>query len=696
MNYKNILTFLFLTFAISLHATFTLTSSTLITQTGTDTSLASLEGMTGVTVIKEGVGTSREYKIYDIGNRQLIINGKLTIDASKEMLLVGATSPANVVSINGTLTIKDNETINGFTLYQQRTAIRTTYNNYRCCDSFSLDVANSGTLNMQGGGIESSSSIQFQANSTINIQDGRIQLLSTPGSEYQIRQSSNNLTALNFKLIQYALTMIGNPIQFDGYMPTLADEGISFSSFSPSTQYNFRDYSGGGRGNRLDLGLWSSKKGKMINSLDGTNLIIAEHKNGDNSSTGTWQITKEIIPRIIDDNNIPIQNAKLFIRDTNNGNRIDGNGYTFTTDRTYFTTSNASGLIPITEVLTGAVNHLNTGTVLFDRRSKNNNTNDEFDIYFYHYNKVLTRSIQKLKGVGVLSFDWTMFTDTNITETNPTIVAAYTAINNLGQLYDYAKYWKQINQTNIEIPAIDELLIENESSLLDIKDYNLIVDATASSIFSVNTSTKTITIKSNMLLTSNKFKGIKTTAGITVVNGATLEHGYIDSNGIHKFVHLKWNLNTVNDVSIINNDDLSKISGPTTATAVYKNHFLVPSTIPTNGIEAQINTISNGPNLFKELIPEEDINYVRLDIDLIDIGSEINQLKMLEISERLLIKLEAIKNAINNSVNPTLIINQTITNTFEDGTLKNQEAILALLYRILNKVTAVRQVLKVE
>lgn len=312
------------------------------------------------------------------------------------------------------------------------------------------------------------------------------------------------------------------------------------------------------------------------------------------------------------------------------------------------------------------------------------------------YNKVLTRSIQKLKGVGVLSFDWTMFTDTNITETNATKVAAYTSINNLGQLYDYAKYWKQINQTNIEVPAIDELLIENESSLLDLKDYNLIVDATAKSVFSVNTSTKTITIKSNMLLTSNKFKGIKTTASITTNNGATLEHGFIDSNGTNKFVNLKWNLSTTNDVSIINKDDLAKISGPITTVATYKGHFLVPSTIPTNGIEVQIDVISNGPNLFKELIPEEDINFVRLDIDLIDIGTELNQLKMLKLSERLLSKLEAIKNAINNSVNPTVIINETITNVFEDGTLQNQETIINLLVKVLNKVTAIREVLKVE
>lgn len=693
---KKILTFLFFTFTIYVQATFTLTSTTIITQKNTDSGLSGLASLTGVTSIQVGLGTDREYTIYDIGNRQLIINGNLTIDASKEMLLVGASAPRSIISVIGTLNIEDYETINGFTSYLQRTAIRTTYDNNDCCGNFSLDITDSGTFNMQGGGIECSSSIKFYTNSTVNIQDGRIELLSTPDPQYQIRQFSNNLTANNFKMVKYAMTMIGTPIQFDGYTPTIADEGINFSVNSPNTEYNFRDYSGGGRGNRLDLGLWQYKKGKIINSSDGTNVIIEEHLIGDGRSTGTWQIIKEIAPRVIDENSVPIQNAKMFIRDTNNNERVDGNGYTFTNDRTYFKTSGANGLIPTTEILTGAVNHLNTGAVVFDRRSKNNNIDDEFDIYFYHYNKVLTKSIQQLKGISELTYDWTMFEDTNITEADATIVATYSTIDNLGQLYDYGKYWKQINQTNLEIPSINKLLIVNDNSFLNIGDYNLVVDATASSIFSVDTNSKTITIKSNTLLTSNKFKGIKTTASITLNNGASIEHGYIDSNGINKFVHLKWNQSTTNDVSIINKDDVSKISFLSPVTTVFKCHFLVPSTVPTNGIEVQVDILSNGPNLYKEMIPEEDINFVRLDIDLIDIGTELNQLEMLKITERLLAKIEAIKSAMNNTTTPTLIINETITNTFNDGTLQNQETILIILKRLLSKVTATREAVKAE
>jgi hypothetical protein len=497
-------------------------------------------------------------------------------------------------------------------------------------------------------------------------------------------------------MINYAMIIVGRPLQFDDYIPTTADKGISFSSSSDSFVHNFRNYSGGGRGNTVDLGLWASKKGKIINSLSGTNLIVAEHLTGNATSTGTWEITKEISPTVLDVSGVPVQNVKMFIRDTDNGNRTDGNGYTFTDDRTYFKSTNASGVISTTEVLTGAVNHLSTGTVTFDRRSKNNDTNDEFDILFYHYNKVLSKSIQKLKGINELTFEWTLFNDTNISEQDPTVVAAYTTIDDLGQFYDYAKYWKQINQINIEVPTLNDLLVENESSLLDINDYNLIVDATAASVFTVDTSTKTITLKSNMILNTSNFIGIKTTGTISTLNGATLEHGYIDATGTFKFVNLKWNQSTTNDVSIINKDDSSLISGPTTTSTTFKSHFLVPTPKPTNGIEVQIDIISNGPNLYNELIPEDDINFVRLNIDLIDIGTELNQLKILNLSERLLAKIEAINSAMINATTPNIIINKIITATASDSTLENQEAILIILKRLLSKITATREALKEE
>ena len=292
---KAILTFLFLVYTFFAHATFTLSGSTITQNTGTtNTDLSDIALIAGVTKIEVGVGTSSEFIIYNIGNLNLIINGTLSIDASKEMLIIESAASRNIITVsaNATLNINDFETINGFTAYNQRTAIRTTYDNNDCCNNFSLEVLDLGTFNMFGGAVESSSSIRFQANSTINILDARIELLSDVlDPDYQIRQFSNFLTANKLKLVKYALTMIGTPLQFDDYTPTLADEGINFSVNSPNTEYVFRNYSGGARGNRLDLGLWRLKKGKIINSYSGTDVVIQEHKVGNVNSNGTWQIT---------------------------------------------------------------------------------------------------------------------------------------------------------------------------------------------------------------------------------------------------------------------------------------------------------------------------------------------------------------------------------------------------------------------
>ena len=89
---KLLLLFLFIKFTITMHATFSLTGST-ITQTGTDTNLSNLASISGVSLMQVGLGTDAEYTIYNIGNRNLIIDGELTIDASKEMLIVESLSP---------------------------------------------------------------------------------------------------------------------------------------------------------------------------------------------------------------------------------------------------------------------------------------------------------------------------------------------------------------------------------------------------------------------------------------------------------------------------------------------------------------------------------------------------------------------------------------------------------------------------
>jgi len=125
---KKCIALLFLNFTISMHASFTLSGST-ITQTSTDNDLSGLTLISGVTQMQIASGTDTEFTVYDLGNYNLVIDGTLTIDASKEMLIIGPSAPTSIVLVNGTLNINDYKTLNGFTAYNQRTAIRSTYIN---------------------------------------------------------------------------------------------------------------------------------------------------------------------------------------------------------------------------------------------------------------------------------------------------------------------------------------------------------------------------------------------------------------------------------------------------------------------------------------------------------------------------------------------------------------------------------------
>ncbi|MGB0427395.1 MAG: hypothetical protein ACPGEC_00530 [Flavobacteriales bacterium] len=82
-------------FSVHAFANFTLSGNT-ITQSGTDTDLSGLSGISGVT-------TSQQADIiqYNIGNRRLVIQGTLTIDPEKETLFIGYISGDLVRVRNG-------------------------------------------------------------------------------------------------------------------------------------------------------------------------------------------------------------------------------------------------------------------------------------------------------------------------------------------------------------------------------------------------------------------------------------------------------------------------------------------------------------------------------------------------------------------------------------------------------------------
>ena len=109
--------------------------------------------------------------------------------------------------------------------------------------------------------------------------------------------------------------------------------------------------------------------------------------------------------------------------------------------------------------------------------------------------------------------------DASITQTNKATVDAYTAIDTSAKLYDRAKSWLFDNYTG----QLAEI-VTRSGNLINAGSYNVTIDATAASVFSLVGNT--ITIK------ASTYTGDMTTAGlITLANGATFVGTRTDANG---------------------------------------------------------------------------------------------------------------------------------------------------------------------
>lgn len=374
--------------------------------------------------------------------------------------------------------------------------------------------------------------------------------------------------------------------------------------------------------------------------------------------------------KVLDASNIPIENARCYY--------VDGNSNIILNN----TLTDAAGKI------TGLFNYDGESCLQNSTYSENTKTDRENHTKSFasYYHNLKSESIIISKDISesiILSNDIT------ITEPLKAITDAYTEIETTAKFYDRAKAFLIDNYTGETEP-----IITRNDDTIDANGYNVVIDATAASPFAFDGTT--ITIKANV------FSGniiTSTSATITTINGAELEGGYSDSTGINKFVHLDWIDNTQLDVTFINNDDDSVITstGTSPTNQIFKGFFLLPTPAPTNGVTVEVSSSTSGNTpLYQSIIPLNDLSFINLKVLLDNRGTEENQIKILYLSKKLLVKTEAIKNALSNSSNTTVSLTETITNTNSSatGTLENQEALIRLLKRLLNKVSANREALK--
>ena len=253
---------------------------------------------------------------------------------------------------------------------------------------------------------------------------------------------------------------------------------------------------------------------------------------------------------------------------------VNANGdmvYDYSTSEVYNKTSDASGDIAKFEVLTGVQIHeyttsdadgateygihyhnghwrfsstdLRTATYSdwdtanfgnfyrVDRRSDSNTNADDFTFKFCSYGHSLSSSSQALKGLGELAVNWVLFDDLTITQSDKTIVDAYTEIETSAKFYDRAKSYLTDNYA-----GEGATIVARAGNKIDLGSYNLVVDATATEAFAI--SGTTITIK------ASTFTGDLTTTGtITLSNGASVLGQYTDANGTN--IILPWSVTNI-------------------------------------------------------------------------------------------------------------------------------------------------------
>ncbi len=512
---------------------FSSTGST-ITQTGTDTSLSGLTGVSGINVTDYG-----HYKRYELnGGVDLIINGTLTIaggslGAIGEQLMIQPSGYAkNTIKVNGTLTIgidqdpvlqPDNYFVpaiwqSGIFIGGSNESTGTTNDGAGTSPTMStVWVASGATFRMYGQSMLLTGAFASSASATeLTIVDSTLRnsfmqlntITTFDGVKYQKMNTSGTTDGGGIELIAPSGVTINN-MAMRGTSTTASM--FNFNAVTPiSAVYSvygvpslpIGNLVGSGRTDTFD----NAPLINFYNCEDGSGGSNSYELTVDAPRYGMANIYQQIAYTVKTSAGVAIQYALIRLT-----GKYGSTVYTATTD-----SAGSSGVMNI--LLAYMYRNDNTGAKTYYCNS--NNSNDDFThrIYSYSHNIGLMPNIV-LKGLNPVAYPWTLYADAGVSRT-VSAAAALTSIATLSDLYDVAKYWK-IQSANADYPTIDSLLALKDGEIVDLGAQNIVIDPSASSALSVNKSTNTITIKSTVLAVDSKFNTLKTSGTISFLGGSS-------------------------------------------------------------------------------------------------------------------------------------------------------------------------------
>lgn len=707
-NYTLIVIALFL-YIPQAFAQFSLSGST-ITQTGTAANLDNIQNKADAYEeysFPTLQSQTLTYRRATLNGRNLLTQGTMTLNPdpdalNQDELLLAPNSPNNTITVQnggelilgGYVTNKDLTTrvANG-------TALRAFMRAAEFYRDGGILVQNGGKFTQIGATLLTDTVFRVVNGGTVDVTEGTwastVKHTTRAGATGPyFRLETNNITINGLKVTGQNLNIVTqdlSPISISGL--SLEEARLTFQGTNPvnswTTVEDFEGFIGGG-----SLFVWAQRFGiKLLNAKNGGNTPISPvHSANNNGSLVETAATVKFI--IADATGSPIQNALVYGKAVDHilpGAILVPTGFDYPNQNgLYNELTNASGETNAFEVKINYSYQDGTGTGGSGNRVElwRSNTDNSEDFALFSFNHDIAEVNVDLLGTGRKDIRWTLFDDLDITETNKPTVDAYAVIDNLDQLYDRAKSWK-VDNVGLEYPAVGEQLIDGNGTVLDVGNRNLVIDANAGSAFAVNQGANTITIKAASLVPGNRFKSIKTTGTISLQNGAELKTGYEDSSGT--FVYLE--LTNLDQQTILVTDQqnpgspVTLLNIPSTS-GTYANHFQLPA-----GGEINVLVERSGYAPWTETIPDEDLNFVReVSTSLSAITAE-NQIKTIDLLIKLLQKTETVINTTNNQSLPvpTISVSTTTTAISAGPSVDNQEAELALLRRILAKMTAVRE-----
>lgn len=500
---------------------FTYNGTDTITQTGTDTDLSGLQALTSVVdfVVK---GNRTIYNLKAI----LAVEGTLSVEPREEALEFTDEAtiwPKFSTKDGSNLTVGTKTTSGSESIYSIGTWLLITHKAEHgwTWNEIGVYFERFSNVTLYGGTIDCSAPVTLGTTPNCEAQDIVLQvtlnqdarLMTHYGTISNATVYNNGINIVGTANLGSNLTLINaSPIGVHGAATNL------FSVASGGFILDNYDYVISGQLFPWGDAYWTAKncpRGGTISTAWGS---------GGTDYQCLIKSTQDVQFTIKDLQGLAIEGVKVRTNDYVNGETETVQGFDLSTQNVYEGSTDSSGVVLIENIVQRnywkkKINSVYTAD-MYNYRTKANDGSDMFDFTGCSYLYTILNSPDYLvRSRGVQEDSITMLPDTSITETDTTLVQAYTELDTSVKLYDYAKLYLYTNYAG-ELSTI----VSRSGDLIDLGSHNLVIDASASSVFTYDGTT--ITIKANVY-TGN----LITTGTITIASGTTYYGTRTDTNG---------------------------------------------------------------------------------------------------------------------------------------------------------------------